>query len=213
MSDTPNTSNSNPLHEQVSALADGEVSSSELDTLSKKLAADSRLREQLAGYQRIGEQLRHEGPMVDASGIAAAVSAQLEDEPTVLAPKRRRQVFNVPRIAMGAALAATVAAVAVGIAPQVLDSVEEPGLQPQTFAFAPQLPIPRIGATTVSLGGSELAPKGPPGDGKQVWKVLQPKVQQKMDKYLLQHNEVAGRMGVKHLNAHVGFGSVPNARP
>lgn len=193
------------LHsERLSAFVDAELSSSEQDSLSRQLATDIALRRQLGRYQRISSALRQEHEnRVDAGGIADAVSRALRDEPTVLAPRRRPA--NLSRIALGAALAATVAAVAVGVAPQLLETDLPVDAQAPTFAFAPRLSVPAFPATTVALGDTATVANRPDSER---WKVLKPDLQRKLDAYLLEHSEFAGRLGVAPANAHVGFISI-----
>ena len=187
--------------ENLSAFVDGELQAGEQDKLTRKLAGDAELRRQLGRYQRISSQIqRDDHDLVDASGIADAVSRALADEPTVLAPRRRS--FSPGRFGMGAALAATVAAVAVTIAPAILTPQDELSA-PETFAFSPQLSVPAFAATNVAFGSKSAV--SAPAAGDQRWKVLQPETQDKLEDYLLQHSEYAGRIGVAPAGAHVGF--------
>jgi len=196
--------------ERLSAFIDGELSSSEQDLLSRKLAVDAALRRQLGRYQRVSAHIQRDlqQQQVDATGVAEAVSRRLAEEPTVLAP--RRKGIQVPRIALGAALAATVAAVAVGVAPGLLDQGEEV-MQPQTFAFAPRLSVPSFPAATVAFGDTATVANRL-NETDERWKVLQPEMQKKLDGYLLEHSEYAARLGVTSANAHVGFISTDAAR-
>lgn len=201
--------------EKLSAFLDGELSEQEQNRLVDRLVSDAGLRNQLGRYQSISAQLQQDEPArVDASAIVERVSQSILDEPTVLAPRRQRSYSGVKRLAFGAALAAAVAAVAVSVAPQLLDPGVE-ALPPETFAFAPRLSVPSVDATTVALGGNlvsqsaeEVAAEQPP----QRWKLLEADVQTKLDKYLLEHSEFAGRLSVAHPNAHVGFISNKNAQ-
>jgi len=197
--------------EKLSAFLDGELSEQEQNALVDQLSRDSALRDQLSRYQSIGAQLQQEEPSrVDASSVAEAVSAAIEGEPTILAPPRRKS-SGVQRMALGAALAATVAAVAVSVAPQLLEPAGDV-LPPETFAFSPRLSVPNVDATTVSLGGSMVQEQSVPSNEQQRWKTLQPEVQEKLDAYLLEHSEFAGRLGVAQPNVHVGFISNQNAQ-
>jgi sigma-E factor negative regulatory protein RseA len=199
-------------HEKLSAFLDGELTEKEQNALVDQLANDSSLQQQLSRFQVVSAQLQQdEAFRVDASGIAAAVSENLREEPTVLVPRRRHTPPKVQRLAFGAALAATVAAVAVSVAPQLLEPGSE-SLPPQTFAFAPRLSVPTVDASTVALGSaSAVAEPREPGS-RQRWKVLQPDVQNRLDKYLLEHSEFAGRLSVAQPNVHVGFISSKNVQ-
>lgn len=198
--------------ERLSAFLDGELSEQEQNALAEQLAGDKALRSQLTRFQSVSARLQKpDAFQVDASTVAEAVSARLQNEPTVLAP-RQRTGFRVPRLALGAALAASVAAVAISVAPQLLESGVEP-LPQDTFAFTPRLSVPTVDATTVALGGgqADAEPIGNQGT-PQRWKLLQPDQRNRLNKYLLEHNEFAGRLSVTHPNAHVGFISSENAQ-
>ena len=198
-------------HEQLSALLDGELSAAEQDALVNLLGGNPAMRRQLARYQLVHAQLQQEcAQLVDASAIADQVRTRLGDEPTVLAPPVRRGPSNLPRVALGAALAAGVAAVTVAVAPHLLDS--DPTSSPETFAFTPRLSVPAFDPTTVALGGPAVDPSAQTLDTGQRWKVLEPRLQRKLDTYLLEHNEFAGRLGVHHPSVHVGFISTRDAQ-
>lgn len=194
--------------ERLSGMLDGELSPAEQDKMAKRLAENAALRRKLGRYQRISagvQKLPDES--IDASGIAERVSAQLADEPVVLAPQKRRPV-QVPRVALGAALAATVAAIAVGVAPGLLDPAldEAAAPAPETFAFTPELSVPKFSATTVAIGGgAEPVVTANPLLSEGRWKTLKPDAQKKLDRYLLEHSEYAGRLGVSPANAHISF--------
>lgn len=199
--------------EKLSAFLDGELSEQAQAGLVGRLAEQAELRSQLARFQAISAQLQqNEPPLVDASSVSEAVRRRVKDEPAVLAPRRRRPRIKVRKVALGTALAATVAGLAVSVAPQLLDPGAE-ALPAENFAFAPRLSVPEVDATKVSLGGSVsgTAENSDPGQ-KQRWKRLQPDVLLKLDRYLLEHNEFAGRHNVTHPSAHVGFVSGKNAQ-
>ncbi len=197
--------------EKLSAFLDGELSEQEQDAFARELSSDQALQARLMRFQAMGAHLRQEDiPIVDASPVADLVRKRLESEPTVLAPRKHRSGFKVPRVAIGAALAATVAAVAVSVAPQLLEPGAEP-LPQETFAFTPRLSVPTVDATTVALGGTKPATDESESLGApQRWKLLQPDQQARLNDYLLEHSEFAGRLSVTNPNVHVGFISSEN---
>jgi sigma-E factor negative regulatory protein RseA len=200
-----------PQHEKLSAFLDGELTAQEQNALVDQLANDASMRRQLSRFQLVSAQLQQDEALrVDASGIASAVAGKLSEEPTVLAPRRPRDGSKVQRLALGAALAATVAAVAISVAPQLLEPTGDP-MSPETFAFAPRLSVPTVDATTVALGSGPVA-SAQETAARQRWKVLQPDIQNKLDKYLLEHSEFAGRLNAAQPNVHVGFISSKNAQ-
>ena len=205
----------NPDHvqrEQLSALLDGELSAKDQHALVTHLADSPQMRRHLARYQLIQAQLQMDSPqLVDASLVGDRVRDRLKTEPTVLTPRAKRNTFHLPRVALGAALAAGVAAVTLSVAPRLLEAPVEVA-PPQTFAFSPRLSVPSVDATTVALGdaGGSMGAEAP-ASGKR-WKVLQPELRSKLDSYLLEHNEFAGRLGVTHPSVHVGFVSTQDAQ-
>jgi sigma-E factor negative regulatory protein RseA len=208
MSDTPD----HVQREQLSALLDGELSAKEHDALVTRLADSPQLRRHLARYQLIQAQLQTDSAqLVDASLVSDRVRERLRSEPTVLMPRATRHTFHLPRVALGAALAAGVAVVTLSVAPRLLENPVE-AASPQTFAFSPRLSVPSVDATTVALGGpGNSMASGIPASGQR-WKVLQPELRRKLDSYLLEHNEFAGRLGVAHPSVHVGFVSTQDAQ-
>lgn len=198
--------------EQLSALLDGELPPDRHQPLIDSLARDAALRAQMARYSRISAVLHQdEPPIVDASGVADAIHDALQHEPTVLAPKRP-QTLNMPRVALGAALAAGVAVLSIVMAPQMLEPASELSA-PETFAFSPRLSVPEVDITRVALGNPESDAAVPDvAPAPQRWKVLQPALREKLDSYFLEHNEFAARLGVSHPNVHVGFLSNQDAQ-
>jgi sigma-E factor negative regulatory protein RseA len=96
------------MKEKLSALIDGELESDGLQAHLGSLRADPELRAAWDTYHLIGDALRgHISP-----AIAPRVSSRLREEPTVLAPARRRSTAR--RIGWyGMYAAASLAAVAV----------------------------------------------------------------------------------------------------
>ncbi|SHI23276.1 sigma-E factor negative regulatory protein [Ferrimonas marina] len=102
--------------EQVSAWMDGQGPDEVLD----QIGSDPELAQRWHRYHLIGDAMRNELPQTLQLDIADKVAAQLEQEPTVLAPKTPRKRFAMPAkvVELGQrfgqyAIAASVAAVAV----------------------------------------------------------------------------------------------------
>jgi len=98
--------------EQLSALMDGETESHEFDALVKSLCKRESEEDQARWerYHLISDVLNKNLPDNPQHNLSARVSAALEDEPTVLAPRR----FSInwkrySRPLVGAAIAASVA--------------------------------------------------------------------------------------------------------
>ena len=108
-----------PVKEQLSACLDGELPESELDLLLKQLARDPQLRQAMGSYASIGEVMRAERAVTASAGFAAKVSAAIAAEPeaesrsVVAKPRKVAAALQWLRPAVGSAIAAGVAAVAV----------------------------------------------------------------------------------------------------
>lgn len=202
----PSHSAEDPAAQGLSSLADGEVTSTELDHWVQRLASDEQARARFARYRLIGAQMGSEETLaVDASVVADRVRDALREEPTILAP-RQKPVFSLPRVGLGAALAAGVALLAVGLAPSIV-GLSEPQLTDESpsFAFAPRLSIPADGITLVA-GGSEIGNSKPSEVlTGQRWKVLSPEMQAKISRYLVEHNELAGHIAAQRPSSHLGY--------
>ncbi|MFZ5556767.1 MAG: sigma-E factor negative regulatory protein [Pseudomonadota bacterium] len=93
------------MTEQLSALMDGELDSAEAEGLIKRLPADAALVHEWALYHVIGESLRQE--RVYPINVVSTVGRRLGDEPTVLAPPRRRtQRYQVYALSAAASVVA-----------------------------------------------------------------------------------------------------------
>src|SRR5271165_2945486 len=105
---------SEQIREQVSALLDGELPSTETELLLKRLTRDPELRESFGRYALIGESLRGGGRSCVTRGFAGRVNGAIDGEPvSAPAPAMRIHSPRWWRPFAGAAVAAGVAAVAV----------------------------------------------------------------------------------------------------
>ena len=105
--------------ELTSALLDGELDgAAERQVVTELLQAQSAGMDRYARYRLIGDAMRGDA-VIDASTVATRVRVALEDEPVVLAPSRSRAPRWIKPVT-GAALAASVAAAAIVIAPSMM---------------------------------------------------------------------------------------------
>jgi negative regulator of sigma E activity len=128
--------------ENLSAFLDGEAGSNKIDCSTETAKTASR-------YSQIGAALRNESLAIDASSTHQAVSQRLNDEPTVLAPRRWHE-RPVLRFVSGTAIAATVAMMAILVAPQI-SQFDQPSSNVPQYAFAPPIAAPD-GLEVVSQG-------------------------------------------------------------
>ena len=125
------------LNEQLSACLDGELPAAELDLLLKRVGKEAELRAAIGRYSLIGEAMRAERPAIASRDFASKVMAAVAQEAPMQAPvvtsvpqrvseqrpaaavhkvsaaAVRPNVARYGRPALGMAIAASVAAVAV----------------------------------------------------------------------------------------------------
>jgi sigma-E factor negative regulatory protein RseA len=188
--------------EQLSAMLDGELGLQAVNrTVSDVLAGDDEALARYGRYRLIGDVLRGESSVL-AQDVARRVRVQLEDEPTVLAPVLRRPPRWV-RPAAGLAIAASVAAAAVMIAPGLLSTQGGPGPQPVVSDSA----VNRAPAGAVVLvAGSESMP-APVSRAVEPehWRALNSDYAERLNRLVLEHQEFGGRSGINGPVAHLGL--------
>jgi sigma-E factor negative regulatory protein RseA len=97
------------MKEKLSAFMDGELDDAQLLRL---LESDPDARATWTSYHLIRDAL-HQDYVSGAQSLADRVARSLENEPTVLAPKRWYAPKQLRKQAVGVAIAATIAAVAI----------------------------------------------------------------------------------------------------
>ncbi len=164
--------------QRISSFVDNELDSRQGQSLLNRLADDESFRRQLSNYQRIGDTLRQSQQDVEID-IVDAVHTRLHEEPTVLAPRSRHRP-SIGQVALGTALAASVATVALIMAPQFLG--QPTGSNESTIVFAPNNSSPIAQPVVMKRGAND-----------------------KLSRYLVEHSEYSGRTGVNGPAPHVGF--------
>lgn len=101
------------IDEQISAFVDGEVHESEHSAIIQQLCRDDESLSRWQNYHLISDTLRNNLPPAADNQFALSVMKALEAEPTVFAPAAIRHKSSVKQKIAGAAIAASVAAVAV----------------------------------------------------------------------------------------------------
>lgn len=93
------------MKENLSAMMDGELDDQQIQTCLQEISKDPQLAERWDEYHLIGDLLR--GSAVMAVDVRGKVSARLQAEPTVLAPRAsaRPVAANHVRYAMAASVA------------------------------------------------------------------------------------------------------------
>jgi sigma-E factor negative regulatory protein RseA len=175
--------------EGYSALLDGESDPHEHKLLLDDLAADAETRARLGRYSMIGEGLRGEPVRVDALSIADAVRERVHREPAILAPAspdlKARRSWRQPLA--GLAIAASVAMVAVGLIPKLLSDSPEGGSQPVQVVG-----VPAVQPVLVSSPGTH-------------WSDSRPEQEDRINRYLADHNEFATQSGMPGIVPYATF--------
>ena len=188
----------NDTEERLSALIDSELSPAlTTDTLAH-LKQSSTLRKTWDRYHLIGDAMRGEGVRLSAEGVAETVREQVLKEPAIVAspvpfklPKKFRH--RALRPLAGAAIAASVAAVAVFTLPRLTG--ELPAAGPVQVVSKARPPVPYT---------SQIGTR---------WKNLaEPALESKLNRYLENHSEYAssGGMGVVPYSAFVSYDTTRN---
>jgi sigma-E factor negative regulatory protein RseA len=158
-------------YENLSAIIDGET---ELDDkLIQALSGDAELRSRWQRYHLIRDALTNHLSDKGVADISEMVMASLEHEPTILAPRHKRISQKIMKQAVGLAVAASVATVAVV-------SVQTSQLASKdTNTSIARIEQPIIDKTAIAQA-----------------RLRQQAVQSKLSGYLLNHNEysVSARM-------------------
>ena len=176
---------SDEIREQLSTLLDDELDKLERPLLLGRLQRDAQLRECMGRYQLIGEVMRGSGQL-ETLDVADRVQAALAADPVM-------DVDNLPEAAAsrwwkplaGFAVAASVALVAV----LSVTSIQEPETQT----------TPVVAAVETTTGS--VAEVARVSDGE--WDRIEPKIDQRLSAYLVNHNEYTASRGVQGVMPYV----------
>lgn len=170
------------MNEKLSALLDGELSREELQQALKEIAANDELSARWSRYHLLRDVLRQELNQVAPADLSRSIAAQLEGEPTVLAPRRLPTRSRVMQMVTGAALAASVAAVAiVGVRWMAPDDVSAP----QYVAAVENADYLRTTATR--------------------WQSVPTDVEENLNAYLVEHSEFSPTSSMNGVMSYVRF--------
>jgi sigma-E factor negative regulatory protein RseA len=178
------------IREQLSAMADDELSDVETPLLLGRLQRDAALRACLGRYQLIGEVMRGGTGATATLGVAARVQQALAADAPMHMPaavlNNGRPVWFRPLA--GVAVAASVAVVAV-LSVNSLRKTETESVP----ALASGLPASGSGAAVTQVSQS----------GGQQWERLDPRIDKRLSGYLVNHNEYAASRGVQGVMPYV----------
>jgi sigma-E factor negative regulatory protein RseA len=130
--------------EQISALVDGELDRDEVARVVRGMKEQEELRDAWSTYHLIGEALRGER-CLDGK-VVQAVVARLDQEPTILAP-RRSLVDSARRLALPSMAAAAAVATLAWIGLQTLEGPPSPSISsPMAELAVPEAMTPQTNA-------------------------------------------------------------------
>jgi sigma-E factor negative regulatory protein RseA len=161
------------MKEQISALMDGELDAKATADLLRSLPADVDLRCSWEHWHLIRASLHQDLDVLAPAGLVAAVADRLQDEPTVLAPRRRQFLpdrSQWSRWISGAAIAASVAAVSV-VGMRMLNEI--PAIAPAELLAHNARPV----------SGSLMRASD------EKWDTPNAKVRNDLNQYLVEHSE------------------------
>ncbi len=160
--------------EKISELMDGELDSREVSVHLKRLKEEPSLRENWDLYHFVGDAIRQEGAM--AGRIAKGVSARLEREPTIMAPR-----FTAPRRVMRYAMSAAAGLAGIAVVGWVALQDAPLGQAPQQMAATSPAPV-KLTPPTESAVQTQLVSQDPAAIASQDAQV---------EDYLLAHQSVS----------------------
>lgn len=178
----------------ISVILDSEHSSAELDTVMNQLRTDESARQTWHRYQIIGAAIRKDlHASIDPQWVDR-IRAQIEKEPTCLAPGRLRNLVSrrFLKPVVGLAVAASVATVAI--------------FAVQQFELVPTTVVNQIAGT----GVSGMNPDAIRPDATR-WDTLSPEMESKLNAYLVEHGEFTTMSGLNGLSAYAKFVSYDTA--
>jgi sigma-E factor negative regulatory protein RseA len=177
-------------YERLSALVDDEISQEEISMEINKLSNNAVNRDTWSRYHLIGDAMRGETGSLYNPGLAQAISKQLEDEPVVLAPAAINHRSGLKkRSYTGLAVAASLAAVAVVMAPQLINP-EGSEAPPANLAATE---APAIQTLYVAEDGTR-------------WELLKkPEVESRLNAYLVNHQERSPSSNIKGIMPFATF--------
>jgi sigma-E factor negative regulatory protein RseA len=180
--------------QRLSSWLDGEITGPEADRLFTELAGDSDLHRTLGRYHLVSDHLRGEPINVSTLGIVDRVSAALENEPVVLAPRKRRPQGKMMRYLGGGAIAASVALVAVL---SLNNDSSGPLEEPTTVARAP------VQTSVKQVADAQLRTLAATSADQQL--ADQQQVESQLDRILAEHSEYAGSGGMQGILPYTTF--------
>jgi sigma-E factor negative regulatory protein RseA len=176
-------------HQHLSALVDGEIDPALLDVTVSAIESSTELETCWERYHLIGSALRSETIREEYRQIAARVRDRIDGEPIPITRPPASSESRPSRLGpfAGAALAASAAFFAVFAVPELFDP--EPGSKSPSVAQS----------TATSPAQFQLARSG------QRWHLDQPALESKLDRFLMNHQELSTASSIKGFLPYATF--------
>jgi len=189
--------------ELTSALLDGELDPrAQLQFLSELTGPEREELERFERYCLIGDAIRGESTVLAVS-VASKVHESLVDEPVVLAPSARENSRAWLKPLAGVAVAASVAAVAIFVAPQLMT---QPKVDDTPAQVATEVTPAVTKSILVAAGSTSPQPAPAPKDAKGTrWRGLTPDLENRLNRLVIEHHEFGGRTGINGPVPHIGL--------
>jgi sigma-E factor negative regulatory protein RseA len=175
------------VKEQLSALVDNELSEFEERRILQELDRDPQLRGAWQRYHLIRAAIANELDHVPSHASTDRIAAMLAAEPVVTA---RRSAGQLPRMAGGLAIAATVAGIAIfGLQTLSPPATTRPAPTSPASMVSDKPAAPLVAGTTRAVDPSAAIQTVRSSNTR--WDTPEPEDEQMLDVYLVQHSEFA----------------------
>jgi negative regulator of sigma E activity len=207
--------------QRLSELMDDELSEFERRRWLDALLDDPDSRAVLGRYRLIGEVLRHSGdePLVHPgfrARVLAAIEREPQPQPVIVngppSPKPAKpRPTNWKKALAGLSIAASVALLAIYLGPTLHERGDGP-IAAKSLAVAPtgtQLasalpPVAAESPTSLQAPSDPSAISGDRGEGRY-WATLPPEVEQKLNRYLVEHAEYTSGRAMNRMLPYASF--------
>lgn len=187
----------NHTSETISALVDDQLRGPALRQALELLRRDTEAQGVWSRYHLIGDTLHANLASARASGLHLRVHEALEQEPTLLAPRRKPRLPSLAKQAAGLAIAASVAAVAI-------ITVQQDDMQPG----AGPIPVQMAQSVRPAHEMVQLASTGNPA----AVAVAEQAARGRLNSYLVNHNEYSVSSGMQGVLPYVRIVSNEKAK-
>ncbi len=185
--------------EKLSAFLDGELSKSDQLDILGLLSKDDELKNYLQRLTFISSNLKNSYEIkTNSTDLLDKINNAIESQP--LPFKKNKYRLNKSYLFFGTALAASVAAIALTIAPFLIESKIE-SLTVETFVMTPKLSAPSVDVMAVALGEKKpIANDGLKKLESNRWIFLEFSDQKKSDAFGFKSDPGVKRLNVKQKN-------------